>query len=596
MAVILAGALFLILGVGIQTAYADESGYTVDVSLVDNTVSEILPGVPYNLKAEINYNGKTVTLPADAVCNWSAGLRGPEIPVEEQADFLKNNVHLTKSPDDPCMASILVDKLPENVPMIELFVNFEVVIDGVSYISEEGATMLVMRDGFYEPVTPQIDPNIMVQEPVEVTAKVLYHKVSEREDTVEPVEADCSWGEYDDSIVKVEEKGRQSDGSYSFIITRLRADVDYDGLTLKMKVDGVDNTFGESYPLYSYSHDLSNSSIGVTPNQYFSIFADNWCIVDEVAANKAGAPTSIAMSDMYVHAQKDTITQSLSDKLFDVRVEKYIGNDGVSDEDVFDLSSFPLKFDPKGTKDKNGNRTDGTAFYYLTLTGKAGSGWTGTTDMYLFVCSKYSLFNFQDYFLGTVEFPSLKKYLKDWDKDPYMRYEVPKGNKAKKTLVVKLGNDKLTPGKQITVKYRNDKTKKEYSSFPTNKPGEYTLVITGKSPYYGKDTSTHLKIGMKNPLVVKGKTVKIKKKQIKKKAKTLKAKRVVKIKKKGKGKLTYKKLSGNKKITVASNGKVKVKKGLKKGTYKVKVSVTAAGNDQYFPITKKVTFKIKVKK
>ena len=595
MAVILAGALLLILGVGIQTAYADESGYTVDVSLVDNTVSEILPGVPYNLKAEINYNGKTVTLPADAVCNWSAGLRGPEIPVEEQADFLKNNVHLTKSPDDPCMASILVDKLPENVPMIELFVNFEVVIDGVSYISEEGATMLVMRDGFYEPVTPQIDPNIMVQEPVEVTAKVLYHKVSEWEDTVEPVEADCSW-EYDDSIVKVEEKGRQSDGSYSFIITRLRADVDYDGLTLKMKVDGVDNTFGESYPLYSYSHDLSNSSIGVTPNQYFSIFADNWCIVDEVAANKAGAPTSIAMSDMYVHAQKDTITQSLSDKLFDVRVEKYIGNDGVSDEDVFDLSSFPLKFDPKGTKDKNGNRTDGTALYYITLTGKAGSGWTGTTDMYLFVCSKYSLYNFQDYFLGTVEFPALAKYLKDWDKDPYMRYEVPKGNKAKKTLVVKLGNDKLTPGKQITVKYRNDKTKKEYSSFPTNKPGEYTLVITGKSPYYGKDTSTHLKIGMKNPLVVKGKTVKIKKKQIKKKAKTLKAKRVVKIKKKGKGKLTYKKLSGNKKITVASNGKVKVKKGLKKGTYKVKVSVTAAGNDQYFPITKKVTFKIKVKK
>ena len=42
--------------------------------------------------------------------------------------------------------------------------------------------------------------------------------------------------------------------------------------------------------------------------------------------------------------------------------------------------------------------------------------------------------------------------------------------------------------------------------------------------------------------------------------------------------------------------KVTVKKGLKKGTYKVKVSVKAAGNDKYNPITKKVTFTIKVKK
>lgn len=586
MAVILAGALFLILGVGIQTAYADESGYTIDYTGI-NSVSVALADVPYDLTAEIKKDGKVVPLPEGAKCEWYVGQgTGPEIP---------EGFAMIEPYGDTTHAWLLFDRdLMGDTESYDVSLIVTLVLSDGTEIESNTYQMSVEKTGFYEPVTPQIDPNIMVQEPVEVTAKVLYHKVSELEDTVEPVEADCSW-EYDDSIVKVEEKGRQSDGSYSFIITRLRADVDYDGLTLKMKVDGVDNTFGESYPLYSYSHDLSNSSIGVTPNQYFSIFADNWCIVDEVAANKAGAPTSIAMSDMYVHAQKDTITQSLSDKLFDVRVEKYIGNDGVSDEDVFDLSSFPLKFDPKGTKDKNGNRTDGTAFYYLTLTGKAGSGWTGTTDMYLFVCSKYSLYNFQDYFLGTVEFPSLAKYLKDWDKDPYMRYEVPKGSKAKKTLVVKLGNDKLTPGKQITVKYRNDKTKKEYSSFPTNKPGEYTLVITGKSPYYGTDKSTHVKIGMKNPLAVKGKTVKIKKKQIKKKAKTVKAKKVVKIKKKGKGKLTYKKLSGNKKITVASNGKVKVKKGLKKGTYKVKVSVTAAGNAQYFPITKKVTIKIKVK-
>ena len=124
----------------------------------------------------------------------------------------------------------------------------------------------------------------------------------------------------------------------------------------------------------------------------------------------------------------------------------------------------------------------------------------------------------------------------------------------------------------------------------------YTVVITGKAPYFGTDKSTHLRVWDKNPLKVKGKTVKIKEKQIKKKAKALGVSKVIKTVKKGQGKVTYKKLSGNKKITVAKTGKVTVKKGLKKGTYKVKVSVKAAGNDKYNPITKKVTFTIKVTK
>ena len=137
--------------------------------------------------------------------------------------------------------------------------------------------------------------------------------------------------------------------------------------------------------------------------------------------------------------------------------------------------------------------------------------------------------------------------------------------------------------------------KKSYSSFPTAL-GEYTVVITGKAPYFGTDKSTHLRLWATNPLKVKGKTVKIKKKKIKKKAKVLAVSKVIKTVKKGQGKVTYKKLSGNKKIVVASNGKVTVKKGLKKGTYKVKVRVRAAGNDKYNPITRTVVFKIKVKK
>ena len=65
---------------------------------------------------------------------------------------------------------------------------------------------------------------------------------------------------------------------------------------------------------------------------------------------------------------------------------------------------------------------------------------------------------------------------------------------------------------------------------------------------------------------------------------------------KAQGKVTYKKVSGNKKITVnAKTGKIMLKKGLKKGTYTIKVKVLAAGNTNYSKATKQVTIKIKVK-
>ena len=46
---------------------------------------------------------------------------------------------------------------------------------------------------------------------------------------------------------------------------------------------------------------------------------------------------------------------------------------------------------------------------------------------------------------------------------------------------------------------------------------------------------------------------------------------------------------------VAKSGKITVKKKLKKGTYKLKITVTAAGNDNYLSGSKTVTVKIKVK-
>ena len=104
-----------------------------------------------------------------------------------------------------------------------------------------------------------------------------------------------------------------------------------------------------------------------------------------------------------------------------------------------------------------------------------------------------------------------------------------------------------------------------------------------------------------NPLKIKAKTATVKgstkgKKGTLKKTKTLAVTKVIKFISKGQGTKTYVKKSGNPKIKIAkTTGKVTVKKGLKKGTYKVKVKVKAKGNSNYKASTwKVVSFTVKV--
>ena len=100
-----------------------------------------------------------------------------------------------------------------------------------------------------------------------------------------------------------------------------------------------------------------------------------------------------------------------------------------------------------------------------------------------------------------------------------------------------------------------------------------------------------------NPLSVKSKTATVKYKKLRRKKQIVSVTKVISFTKKGQGKLTYAKVSGNKKITInKSTGKITIKKGLRKKTYKVKVKVRAAGNNLYKPSGwKTVTIKIKVK-
>lgn len=103
-----------------------------------------------------------------------------------------------------------------------------------------------------------------------------------------------------------------------------------------------------------------------------------------------------------------------------------------------------------------------------------------------------------------------------------------------------------------------------------------------------------VKVKKSNTLTVKAKKATVKFKKLKKKNQTIALKKAMTVSK-AQGKVTFKKASGNKKITVSKAGKITVKKGLKKGTYKVKIKVAAAGNASYKALTKTVTVTIKVK-
>ena len=136
----------------------------------------------------------------------------------------------------------------------------------------------------------------------------------------------------------------------------------------------------------------------------------------------------------------------------------------------------------------------------------------------------------------------------------------------------------------------------DWSNASPKNAATYTVTVTGMGTYTGTAKATFKINKAANPLAVKAKTANVKFSAVKKKAQTLAVSKVVTFTKKGQGTLTYAKSSGNKKITInKKTGKVTVAKGIKKGTYSVKVKIKAAGNANYNPSAyKTVTFKIKI--
>ncbi|MCR4689912.1 MAG: carbohydrate-binding domain-containing protein, partial [Lachnospiraceae bacterium] len=139
-------------------------------------------------------------------------------------------------------------------------------------------------------------------------------------------------------------------------------------------------------------------------------------------------------------------------------------------------------------------------------------------------------------------------------------------------LSFKAGDVTLTEGKDFTAVFPEQ----------SKDAGVYTITLSGKGDYIGSKNVTYEIKKAGNPLSVKcKKQVTASASTLKKKNKTIKRAKYLTVSKK-QGTVTYKKTKGNKKIVIdPKTGNIKLKKGLKKKTYKVTVKVTDAGNSNY---------------
>ena len=148
------------------------------------------------------------------------------------------------------------------------------------------------------------------------------------------------------------------------------------------------------------------------------------------------------------------------------------------------------------------------------------------------------------------------------------------------------------PQKQIKALGHNWGTWSVTTKATTTKTGTETRICTRCKT---KETRKIAKLKKKDQqMTINVKPISIKETKTKKKKQTIKASKVFSIKN-AQGMISYKKKSGSKKLSISNTGKITIKKGTKKGTYKMKVTVTASGNNIYNMDAKIITVKIKVK-
>ncbi|MBQ6496778.1 MAG: hypothetical protein IJI74_06390 [Firmicutes bacterium] len=442
----------------------------------------------------------------------------------------------------------------------------------ISYLGNNGKTVstvcseyVTVHTDYYE-ISPQDLDTLDIDQSVTIKPELQFCTVNSAGEPVrQPQSATIKWT-YDKKIINREDLGG---GKYK--LTRIKPG--------EVEIELYCDYNGEEYGAYYFMEEIA------TNLSYYELefvgaaeYGDTYYIDD---SNEGITPE--------IHVIDPETDYIVPESEYDLIVQKivYTKNGGEKYED----SSFPLKFnyDP-AKRDEDGN---GYCSYLIRAKAKDSSKWfTKATSKWEGGVSIYSK-NTLTYGAGVVSLD--KKYRKWTDYVPYVRYDVPvNSGLSTNDFIVKAegGKTLLNPATDFTVTYHDIFTGEVLNEFP-NRAGGFICCTTGAGDYYSRADDIELFIGDANPMTAKAKTATVKFKKLKKKAQTVKAITV----KNQVGKVTYTGYWGGKIFKVnKKTGKIKVKKGTKKGTYYFQVVVRAAGDNQTIaPGAKALEIKIKVK-
>lgn len=245
----------------------------------------------------------------------------------------------------------------------------------------------------------------------------------------------------------------------------------------------------------------------------------------------------------------------------------------------------------------------GFSSYYVVAEAKAGKGFTGSLEQEICVADIHSL----NWICADISFDSFHK--DGWRMSD--RFWVWKSRMGEPEVKTSYNMQTLTAGKDYKVEWfkrsgnvddnnfekdkwdylvRSSKTKLD--SYP-DKTGGYFAVVEGIAPYYGEAV---VLVDVAEPMSVKTQTKTVKYSKVRNKAQTVAALTVSN----GIGSISYKgsgtDAKSKKALSINSkSGKITVKKGTKKGSYRIKVKITDKGNNWYDgkTVTKTVTVKVK---
>lgn len=142
----------------------------------------------------------------------------------------------------------------------------------------------------------------------------------------------------------------------------------------------------------------------------------------------------------------------------------------------------------------------------------------------------------------------------------------------------------LEAGKHYTVEYKDNIN-----------AGTATVIVTGIGDHDVSREETFTIKKAPGRMSAKGRPVTVRAAALKKKAVTVARKKAIKVSK-ANGKVTYKKKSGPKKVSVdKKTGKIRIMKGMPGGTGKIKIIVRDPGDRNHKSVTKTVTVKLRVK-